>query len=401
VRQVLATTAFAFVLFGAVAAFSQLVANSRFLAHSARVLQTLAAEMPPPAPWEMAEVTERTLARAKLYDDEVTASHLLDGMLVNRTKSGRTFDQCDSLLFSSLRYTALSKFGFDDRAKEAWDGIRRAEAKGEWSRHPRCATSTSRDMVLGLLIALSQSPPQADRMLRDLVAVIDRSGGYFSNGPIYVSYMTPGMARLMAQLAPVAQVPRRELPESVRRGYSTYEWTPFVLNKGYEAHLVALTLWLELELAERAPPGGAPRRAQWAVALDRLVRPLSDVDLDAQRLDWTANALVALDPGNLFFRYLRYKTSKAMRPAVALRLLNELLAMPQFPQDRLPGNCDRRADYLWQRASREYRPTNWVCTRVFHGTDFQWMASLLLKDLGSTVATGAEPSIDAGVPLTP
>ena len=28
--------------------------------------------------------------------------------------------------------------------------------------------------------------------------------------------------------------------------------------------------------------------------------------------------------------------------------------MPQFPEGRLPANCDRRADYMWQRSSREY-----------------------------------------------
>jgi HrpA-like RNA helicase len=55
--------------------------------------------------------------------------------------------------------------------------------------------------------------------------------------------------------------------------------------------------------------------------------------------------------------------------------------MTQFPVARLPESCDRRADYLWQRAGREYRPAKGNCLRRFNGADYLWMAGLLIEEI--------------------
>ena len=45
--------------------------------------------------------------KAWRYDQWIEAEHLEDGMVVGRHPDGRPDSECDSLLFSSLRYTAL------------------------------------------------------------------------------------------------------------------------------------------------------------------------------------------------------------------------------------------------------------------------------------------------------
>ena len=49
--------------------------------------------------------------KAILYNELIKRGFLDDGMVVNRTSDGTFIDHCDSLLFSSLRYVALSKLG--------------------------------------------------------------------------------------------------------------------------------------------------------------------------------------------------------------------------------------------------------------------------------------------------
>jgi hypothetical protein len=91
--------------------------------------------------------------------------------------------------------------------------------------------------------------------------------------------------------------------------------------------------------------------------------------------------LVQTDPRNLFFRYLLFRVNGVLNPFVARSLLIELLSMRQFPQEMLPRSCDRKADYLWQRSSREYDIVDDKCSYSFHGTDFVWMAGLLVEEL--------------------
>lgn len=374
-RSFLATFLLASLLFGAAAAYSQLVANSRFLARSSESLRDWSLSLAVPRE-EVREHILKTLdERVSLYDDEVTRKHLVDGMLVNWTMSGRMLDECDSLLFSALRFAALHKLGHTEQAEKAWESIQGSQTDGYWLRHPRCHKSTSRDMIVGLLVALSQKPFGYEQHLRTLLSRVKQHNGYFGTGPVYVSYATPGIAKLMGMLARNDGIADSDLPPVVRDGYSTNEIQMLVTQRGYAAHLIAMTIWLEMELGESAPEGAAE-------LVDSLTVPAGGRSLHAQRHDWSTHELVQLDQRNLFFRYLRLRAANAMTPAVAYRLMGELLEMREFPEDRLPLDCDRRADYLWQRSSRQYEPGTRGCRRQFHGTDFVWMAALLKEAAG-------------------
>jgi hypothetical protein len=74
----------------------------------------------------------------------------------------------------------------------------------------------------------------------------------------------------------------------------------------------------------------------------------------------------------------------AMNSNLAHKMLEDLLAMPQFPVDQLPTNCDRKADYLWQRKSEEYQPRSSNCHITYNGTDFLWMTALLLEEVNQS-----------------
>src|SRR5690606_3995506 len=156
-----------------------------------------------------------------VYDYLLREHHLLDGMVVSRSASGEAIHECDSLLFSSLRYVALKKLGFHNEARRAWQALQKSQVDGHWRRHPRCwEKSTSRDMIIGVIAALTQSPPNSEQHIRSLFAQIRSTGGYISDGPIYVSYLTPSIARLLRSLARAQGIPYSEMPDIIRRGYS-------------------------------------------------------------------------------------------------------------------------------------------------------------------------------------
>ena len=389
-RQFYTAFALTLLLFGGVAAYSELVFNSRYLDRTRSALVEWSRHLPElPAPVVL-ELETEAKRRARLYDDIIQKDHLVDGMVVSRNlTSGVMLDQCDSLLFSSLRYVSLVKLGWLDRAKEAWDGISNAHRDGTWLRHPRCRHSTSRDMLVGLLAALSQRPDGYDQHLLTLIRRIERHDGYFSTGPIYVSYLSPGLARFLARMAPATHLREDDLPPIIRDGYSTAELEVLVVRRGYETHLGGLSAWLEMELDAGSDHDGNAPSSIAAKLTNNLVAPFASDTLLRQRLDWITDRLVQTDPTNLFFRYLRLRAAGALTPAVRQRLLAELLAMRQFPRSGLPANCDREADYLWQRASREPTHGPLACTREYSGSDFLWMASLLLE--------GRE--VDAPIPL--
>jgi len=378
-RAFLATFLLGLALFGGAFAFTQLVANNRYLGLSSTTLQLWAHSLPEPPAAGESELIREAVRRARIYDDQIQSHHLLvDGMLVNRTLAGNMLDECDSLLFSSLRYVSLHKLGFNDRAQAAWDGIQNSQENGRWLRHPRCTKSTSRDMILGLLAALSQKPPGFTGYLHRLMQHVQKHNGYFGKGPIYVSYLSPGLAQIIALLAVEGKIPAQDVPKIIRDGYSTHEIELYVVRLGFEAHLNALTIWLEMELTHNRDE--TPNTL--ARSMDGLIAPFGPGHIEDQRTDWITSRLLELEPHNLFIRYLRLEAANALTPAVSARLLAELLAMPEFPHDRLPMDCDRPADYLWQRTWHPYKllvPKS--CTQEYNGADYLWMASLLVERL--------------------
>lgn len=364
-------------------ALTQLICNSRYI--NSLALWTLR--------WsdfgrEMAtEDIERLVIaarnRAYLYESIVEREHLSQGLVVNRRKlDGKITDQCDSLLFSSLRWVSLRKFGWQEKADKSLTSIRKSQVEGSWIRHPECFDrSLSRDMLMGILIVLSQRPFGYEEDLIRLVSRIRDGGGFFSDGPGYVSYLTPGLGKILRMLLRDIDLQGDVIPSSILSGYSTNEVSLLFMSPGYEAHLAGLALWLEMELGAQVDLAKGTDFMHRAVAF--IFSYFSSSNPFAQGHKWVALRLLQVDPKNLFFRYLWFRSIGALNARVASRLLAELVQMPQFPQDRLPSSCDRAADFMWQRGSHEYSEIDLTCERYFHGSDFLWMASLLIEVLES------------------
>lgn len=380
-QKVILSTILAFLGFALLAAFLQFGSNTRYLEVSARTLRDWSAAKERPSVVQIDRVVTEAYRRILLYDDLINQDHLYEGMVVNRTKAGKMLDVCDSLLFSSLRFTALRKSGLHQRASIAWNSIEKSKDDEFWLRHPRCVKSTSRDMILGVMIALSQEPDRSDLHLRSLLNTIAKNNGYLSRGPLYVSYATPQISNGLRLLSGKMAINRSELPDHIRNGYSTGELSSQVLEKGFAAHLLALSIWLEIEVEHTQKKYPDPQSADKGSYLTTLSKNFSHVEFKKHRLQWQTHKLASLDPQNIFFRYLRLKSIDAMSPNLAYEMLDDLLSMPQFPLARLPTSCDRKADYLWQRKSEEYVTRNFNCNIEYNGIDFLWMASLLLNDL--------------------
>ncbi|SMF36435.1 hypothetical protein SAMN06296036_11133 [Pseudobacteriovorax antillogorgiicola] len=317
--------------------------------------------------------------RALFYEEEIQKKNLSMGMVVNHDDHyNRILAECDSLLFSSLRYVALKKMGLHGEANDAWQAILKANDHGKWHRHPKCKRRwTSRDMIVGLLAALSQRPEDSRLYLQDLMSYVDKTGGYIGSGPFYVSKLSPGLAEIIRHLARREGIADSALPPDIKYGFSTIEFDTFTAGRGYTSHLNALVIWLEMEL--RAKKSLNKVRSVTEL-LDQLLNPFKSHSIEDQRLMWVSHKLVDLDERNLFFRWLQLRSAGALTEKSKAQMLEELLSMDQFPADRLPQNCDRKADYLWQRDSIEYTPHSGECTETFSGVDFLWMVSLLTPE---------------------
>ncbi len=324
--------------------------------------------------WEKLSIAARE--RAWLYEELIQKQHLEQGMVVDRSLTdGRATAVCDSLLFSSLRYIALLKMGWKDRADQAWSGIIRANQGARWVRHPQCANKiTSRDMIVGLLAALARKPPQHEYYLGQLARIIEETDGSVDPGPFYVSRLSPGIAEILRQLSTRAGIDPETLPAEVRFGFSTLEWDSWWGTPGYTSHLNALVFQLEYDLWQEnyafRTLGEAWRTPQ--SSSKKVIQPF-------KRFAALAEELAALDPQNLYFQWLSSHVRGELTLSKRIFLLEQLLAMPQFPHDRLPQNCDRKADYLWQRSSLEYRAIVPRCTEQFAGVDFLWMVAFLTE----------------------
>ncbi len=113
--------------------------------------------------------------------------------------------------------------------------------------------------------------------------------------------------------------------------------------------------------------------------------------ISSQLTDWNTYQLTSLNDG-LFNRFLRLKSAGALNKASRYKLMLSLANMKkQFPDNRLPMNCDRKADYLWQRNIEESFEFSEECDKSFNGTDFLWMAALLTDEPKSRMSA-SQPS---------
>ena len=358
---------------------TQTIQNSRNLSHTNALLKDIVAQAMTYDELRYQELEKQLHKRVQFYESEISRSHTLDGMIVNREiLDGKIRDECDSLLFSSIRYVSLKKLGYEKSAQNAWKSISKSKKHGKWQRHPTCDHWTSRDMILGLMVALSQSPPNSDETIKQFFDYVEVNDGYFGDGPIYVSFLTPGLAETFRRMSIFYDI--EEHPPIIARGFSTFEFDTLFTKRGYTSHLLALHLWLELEIQSLYQEKGlwrGPRSFMWEVA--NVLDPFTIHNMYKQRRMWLAQQLFEVDHKNLFFKWLRLRLGGVYDKKVQIALLEELLSMPQFPADSLPQNCHRSADYLWQRDSIEYSPSE-ECTRQYSGVDFLWIAALLLDD---------------------
>lgn len=361
------------------AVVGQIAANSRSELHQKQLLHRFAISSPVDALSESSKTALRE--RAAKYEQLIEADHLLDGMVVNlNMKTGKPTDVCDSLIFSSLRYIALTKLGWHEQALRAWAAIEKSQENGMWLRHPQCRKSTSRDMILGVLAAFTQNPPHMRNHLVSFISQLENNGGFVSPGRIDVSYLMPGVAEITRIFAKGNGILEYSLPTSVAYGFSTIEFSAIAPQPGYRSHLVGLTSWIEIELLNQQRYQQSNEVRSVISEITRFISIFSGADLYNQRLSWITGKLYYSDPNNLFFKWLKLRSSNAISPATRQHLADELLAIKEFPTDALPTDCVRRADYMWQRDSREYSSRKKECVRQFSGVDFLWMAALVLDE---------------------
>jgi len=362
--------------------YIQILDNSEHISSVSSFLRSWAKNVAHQNNTDQIEQITELRRRVNLYHEISKRDFLEKGMLVHRSLSGKAVDECDSLLFSNLNFIALEKLGFQEDAEAAWKSIEQSQKNGQWVRHPNCANhSTSRDMIIGILLALSQKPENHQEHFKQLLQQIDAGGGFFHKGPIYVSYISPNLAEAIRLMARLENWPHHQLPSSIRSGFSTSELQVSTTQAGYRTHLLALLVWLEFELRDKYKDLNLRPRSS-SKELAALTGPFTVNDLDSQRLEYLTQSLMSSDPRNLFFKYLRIKAADALTVDARIALIRELNDMRQFPKDRLPRDCDRKADYLWQRDSQTYnRVKAKTCNVIYNGTDFLWMAGLLLEGL--------------------
>jgi hypothetical protein len=344
----------------------------------------LLAQSPKPQTSDLRLLQRLALHRVQRYEQLLQTNHLAQGMVVNRTLQGEMLDQCDSLIFSSLRYVALKKLGLESDAELAWEAIRNSRNGNTWVRHPTCPQiASSRDQLLGLFTSVALNPPGSKQIVRQLLQQLRHNNGFFADGAFHVSMLSPNLGRILYSFAQRYQL-SEDLPFNVALSFSTAEIDSALVPRGYQSHLIGLSTLIELELAQTpADPMSYWNQRSLLLVVDPLLGLLTKRSLLAQRTQWVTYNLSTTDPENLFFAWLRLRAGQLLTPAREERLLHRLLQL--FPEDRLPQDCDRYADYLWQRDSVEYKPKSKVCTKTFAGVDFTFMAALLVEPQATTV----------------
>ncbi len=318
--------------------------------------------------------------RVDVYIREIEKTFLLDGMIISRDITGSPIDVCDSLLFSSLYFTALKKLGYNVEAERIWQAINKSNDKGQWFRHPQCREATSRDMLLGLLLAFTQKDDIKAALSKTIDFVVNNNG-FISNGRFDVSYLTPGVAEYLRILAEANGLDYDQI-NALPYSFSTSEFSALGAPPGYSAHLIGLETFLEMELRSKPELAHLVEFRNSIMLIDAISK-FTGISPERARISWVMEQIYEADSDNLFFKFMRLKAADALTNESRHLLMAELLAMPQFPASRLPENCDRSADYLWQRSSVEYYKKSDFCSYTFNGLDFVWMTALLLDGMGS------------------
>lgn len=304
-------------------------------ANLTRIIQIVMSRRGPDFAWQKLNVSVER--RQKLDARFQTYKRLLGSALDN----AGFVEGCDGLLFTSL----LVASGFAQNIQKAES----ATEPGRWYRSAdhncfpsgQSASSISRDMLLGLSLALWQTNDglAVDRLLTFHVKNKGVLGDAIDGKELAgAATMSPGLLSVISEMDY-----RINGRTSDNRGYFPELGKTFA---GFEAHLMGLRL-----IQKTALYGG-------------LIE--TDFALIASHLK--------TQPQNALFQALQHGFTDGDGNAAADILLNEQL----FPPDALPGSSQRCEMYLWQRDqnSADWKPCASENKR-FPPVDFFWVYALL------------------------
>jgi len=248
---------------------------------------------------------------------------------------------CDGLLFTSLLVASGLNQDIEQAESRTEPGRWYRSAEQDCYPTGQSRSSISRDMLLGLSLALWQTSDGSavNRLLlfsqKNKGVLGDAIDGEELAG---AATMSPSLLSLYSELD--YQLNGRT---SANRGYFPELGKTFV---GFEAHLMALRLVMKATLY-----GGL---------ID------SDFDLIA--------AQVSTQPQNALFQGIYHALTDGNGNAAADILLNE----KYFPPNALPGSTERCELYLWQRDqnSKDWQPCP-AENKTFPAVDFFWIYALL------------------------
>lgn len=300
-----------------------------------RIIQIVMSKQGPDYIWKPLQVDaarqQRLQAKfqtySKLYEGALDAAGFVEG--------------CDGLLFTSL--LVASGLNHDIAQAESSEQPGRWYRSADHSCYPsgRSRSSISRDMLLGLSLALWQTSDGSavNRFLlysqKNKGVLGDAIDGEELAG---AATMSPGLLSLYSELDYLLNG-----RTSANRGYFPELGKGFA---GFEAHLMALRLIL--------------KSALYGGLID------TDFNLIASQ--------VSTQPQNALFQTIYHAFTDGDGSKAADILLDE----KYFPSDSLPGSAQRCELYLWQRDqnSKDWQP----CAsenQTFPAVDFFWVYALL------------------------
>jgi hypothetical protein len=253
-----------------------------------------------------------------------------------RYEAGFISNDCDAVLFNALVATAVD--GIDVGAAQDSDGRWYRRASQDCFRNGESASSTSRDMLMGVLWWGLET-----EAITELVATwtygIDNQW-VMGEGDISRVILTAGLQATLAEIIFVLGGDDhsffRKLPQL---------WPPGL--DGYQAHLQSL----HIALRGRIPTLGGISDTMLKRVVEHRER----------------------SPNNAFFQFVEHRFTDGDQQEAINILLNE----NWFPADRLPNASDRCEPWLWQRDQDDIGWQPCGTPVVHHGGDLIFLTKLI------------------------
>ena len=333
----------------------------------------------------------RLFRNSLLLAKNIQKHYLYKGGVVERDSKMNPEGLCDSLLFTSLRYVSLVKLGLKENYQKAFDDLLRFEQpplSGRWIRHPDCPNhQLSRDMFLGLLLALNENPSkkEARKIYLRTLKRVEKNNGWISRPRFSVGLLTGSMRENMRLLAIKLDIDP-EAHDVTRYSFSERDFTLPITPRGFQLHLHGLGLLLEeslrkeLSVRKKVKIRSITTSAAWFLdSLFREKRNLGPI-FEGYRYKVLTKRLYEKDINNYFFEFLFKHSFDLPYLKTSLMAKDYLSFLPS--RARIHSSCDRNADYLWQRDSRQWDKTEvGFCSRTYSGVDVLFMNALYFEAL--------------------